>query len=311
MHDRIRAMADRNPRSKLRSMKRQYFFMTFFLAFGLFLLVYLPMEILFTIFECGPYVRIGFIAALFFADYLTVNYLVNHLWKDKWKREVPELLDVIKAPEPAYVMDEETARKLEETARIETKKKSGGFLAHLYRSLSPSDDAEEMPAFEPKPLVAIEAKEEKQVPSRLKKRREKEAAENPENQTQKDVSKPEPADHETAGEEKPVPSRVKKHEDPEKLQKKENPDRKDDSESKPDQKHSKKAKKHRKKKQEQKPKKVEETPKPARETVPAKAETEGGSWMTPLDEMKTEELETAVENALRQGYNPTSNERNK
>ena len=128
---------------------------------------------------------------------------------------------------------------------------------------------------------------------------------------QKDVSKPEPADHETTGEEKQVPSRVQKHADPEKLQKKENPDRKEDSESKPDQKHSKKAKKHRKKKQEQKPKKVEETPKPVRETVPAKAETEGGSWMTPLDEMKTEELETAVENALRQGYNPTSNERNK
>ena len=309
MRDRIKAMADRNPRSKLRSMKRQYFFMTFFLAFGLFLVVYLPMEILFTIFECGPYVRIGLIAALFFADYLTVNYLVNHLWKDKWKREVPELLDVIKAPEPAYVMDEETAKKLEETSRIETKKKNGGFLAHLYRSLSPSDDAEEMPTLEPKLPVAMEAKEEKQVPSRLKKRREKEAAEIAKNQIPKDVSTPVSADHETAGVEKPVPSGVKKHADLEKAEKRENQERKDDSESIPDQKRSKKSKKHHKKKQ--KPKQMEETPKSAEEAVLSKTETEGGSWMTPLDEMKTEELETAVENALRQGYNPTSNERNK
>ena len=35
------------------------------------------------------------------------------------------------------------------------------------------------------------------------------------------------------------------------------------------------------------------------------------NWSTPLDEMKTEELETAVEKAMRQGYNPISNERNK
>ncbi|MBR2676787.1 MAG: hypothetical protein IKE28_07745 [Solobacterium sp.] len=301
-------MADRNPRSKLRTMKRQYFFMTFFLAFGLFLVVYLPMEILFTIFECGPYVRLGLIAALFFADYLTVNYLVNHLWNDKWKREVPELLDEIKAPEPAYVMDEETAKKLEETAKIEKKKKNSGFLAHLYRSLSPSDDAEEMPTTAPESAEVHPAAEEKPVPSRMKKRREAEAAMEPENLPVKEVQEPQAAAPEEVKEEPQVPSHRKKRNENETVPE---PENREKAEPKPETQPSKKAKKQSKKKPERKNKKTEETKTAVEETTPVKTETESGSWMTPLDEMKTEELETAVENALRQGYNPTSNERNK
>ena len=301
-------MADRNPRSKLRTMKRQYFFMTFFLAFGLFLVVYLPMEILFTIFECGPYVRLGLIAALFFADYLTVNYLVNHLWNDKWKREVPELLDEIKAPEPAYVMDEETAKKLEETAKIEKKKKNNGFLAHLYRSLSPSDDAEEMPTTAPESAEVHPAAEEKPVPSRMKKRREAEAAMEPDNLPVKEVQEPQAEAPEEVKEEPQVPSRQKKRNENETVPE---PENREKAEPKPETQPSKKAKKQSKKKPERKNKKTEETKTAAEEKTPVKTETEGGSWMTPLDEMKTEELETAVENALRQGYNPTSNERNK
>ncbi len=264
-------------------MKRQYFFVTFLLAFGLFLAVYLPMEILFTIFEAGPYMRLGLIAVLFFADYLTVNYLVNHRWNDRWKREAPELLDVIKAPEPAYVMDEATAKKLEASARKETPKKNVSFFDRLYRSLSPSDDAElpsaELSTAENKKSAETEEtpkdaepKETPKAPSRMRKRMEQESAAQDEKQSEENAAKP----VETA---KPA----------------ERPEKK------------------RNKKNRSKPKHAQQKQKPAEASpeAPKKEESEGGSWMTPLDEMKTEELETAVENAMRQGYNPTSNERNK
>ena len=124
-------------------MKRQYFLVTFLLAIGLFLAVYLPMEILFTIFEAGPYLRLTLIVILLIADEIAVSYIVNKKQQSRWIREAPPLLDTIQAPEPEYIMDEETARRIEETRRIQTVRKNNSFLSRLYRSLSPSDDAED------------------------------------------------------------------------------------------------------------------------------------------------------------------------
>lgn len=124
-------------------MKRQYFLVTFLLAIGLFLAVYLPMEILFTIFEAGPYLRLTLIVILLIADEIAVSYIVNKKLQSRWIREAPPLLDTIQAPEPEYIMDEETARRIEETRRIQTVRKNNSFLSRLYRSLSPSDDAED------------------------------------------------------------------------------------------------------------------------------------------------------------------------
>ena len=53
------------------------------------------------------------------------------------------MLDTIQPPEPEYVMDEETARKLEETQRLQARKKNNTFFSRLYRSLAPTEDPEE------------------------------------------------------------------------------------------------------------------------------------------------------------------------
>ena len=105
MRARILAMSERNPRSKLRSMKRRYFWTTVAVYLGVFLFAYLMLEVLFMIFEAGPYTRLSAYAVLFVVSGVITDHIINQTLKDRWRREAPDILDVIKAPEPAYIPD--------------------------------------------------------------------------------------------------------------------------------------------------------------------------------------------------------------
>ena len=383
-------MAETNPRSKLRSMKRQYFLVTFLLTISLFLVVYLPMEILFTIFEAGPYVRLGFTAALFVADYIAVNFIVNHKLQSRFIREAAPMLDTIQPPEPEYVMDEETARKLEETQRLQARKKNNTFFSRLYRSLAPTEDPEEelhptseLPQQEsdkkeiakPNPKRKPELKQKKvkaeqqatqlrsrhadetnhstepkpsstsswqttvedmktadyndvvqalrnagetiepiqetapvktsadtdkapqrQLPSRRRRRQEQKAAEAAQ------ASVPRQESDSTVQKEKRQADRVKRNHTSKKEQRDSRAQRNQQQEVRHENIPKKRNDKTKKKRQ------------PANRVADSADQVQSSAasnWSTPLDEMKTEELETAVEKAMRQGYNPISNERNK
>ena len=98
-------MGERSPRSQLRSMKRRYFFTAMTVYLVVFLLGYLLAELLFMIFEASPYVKLAAMILLFLLDYIFTDYLINRKWNDKWRLEAPDLLEVIRAPEPAYMSE--------------------------------------------------------------------------------------------------------------------------------------------------------------------------------------------------------------
>ena len=382
-------MAETNPRSKLRSMKRQYFLVTFLLTISLFLVVYLPMEILFTIFEAGPYVRLGFTAALFVADYIAVNFIVNHKLQSRFIREAAPMLDTIQPPEPEYVMDEETARKLEETQRLQARKKNNTFFSRLYRSLAPTEDPEEelhptseLPQQEsdkkeiakPNPKRKPELKQKKVKAEQQATQRRSRHADETNHSTepkpsstsswQTTVEDMKTADYNDvvqalriAGEtiepiqetapvitsadtdnapQRQLPSRrrrrqeqiaaeaakasVPRQESDSAVQKeKRQADRvKRNHTSKKEQRDSRVQRKQQEVRHEHIHKKRNDITKKKRHPANRVADSANqaqssaaSNWSTPLDEMKTEELETAVEKAMRQGYNPISNERNK
>lgn len=68
-----------------------------------FLVAYLIAEVMFMIFEVNPYPRLVVLILLMILDGILTNYLMNHRWVEKWKREAPDVLDAIRAPEPAYI----------------------------------------------------------------------------------------------------------------------------------------------------------------------------------------------------------------
>ena len=100
---RILAMGERNPRSKLRAMKRRYFIAAAAVYFGVFLFSYLVLEILFMIFEAGPYTKLSALFVLFVITGVITDHIINQTLKDRWRREAPDILDSIKVPEPAYI----------------------------------------------------------------------------------------------------------------------------------------------------------------------------------------------------------------
>ena len=57
------------------------------------------------IFEAGPYTRLSAYAVLFVVSGVITDHIINQTLKDRWRREAPDILDVIKAPEPAYIPD--------------------------------------------------------------------------------------------------------------------------------------------------------------------------------------------------------------
>ena len=98
-------MNERNPRSKLRQMKRRYFAATMLVYLFLFPLIYLVCEIMFMIFETGPYTKLAVLLMFMVIDGVVTDHIINRVMKNRWQREAPDILDEIKAPEPAYIPD--------------------------------------------------------------------------------------------------------------------------------------------------------------------------------------------------------------
>lgn len=339
-------MAETNPRSKLRSMKRRYFWTVAALFFAVFLAFYLFLQIIFMIFELTPYTRLIVVAVVILLDMGIVHYLVNHRWNDRWKREAPELIDAIQVPEPAYIMDEKTAKELaakQAAAAKETKKK--GFFQRMIDSLAPVEETEEEtasipaqkeekkqqePAPKPKeshtPRHAMTYESPKEIPAaeaaavsaskqpssswqtkledmKTQKIEELLSAENDAEKKPK-AAEPVSVKQEAKQDEPPSAKRAKKKESKQQAASKKQAARSEQGkkESKPKQQDRKKTKKQKKGKR-----KAEEGKKPA--SKPPVKQAPG--WSTPFDEMKTEELQSAVEKALEGGYNPNSDERNK
>ena len=133
-----------NPRSKLRAMKRRYFFSTAAVYLFLFILLYLIAEVFFMIFEISPYPKLAAMISLFFLSAFCSDRLINHVFKEHWRREAPDLFDAIKAPEPAYI-EEQPQPENQETAPAE-KKKGLSALIPRFRSASSSSALIKRPA---------------------------------------------------------------------------------------------------------------------------------------------------------------------
>ena len=98
-------MNERNPRSKLRQMKRRYFAATALVYLVIFFIAYLVCEMLFMIFEAGPYTELAVLLMVMVIDGVLTDYIINTRMKNRWRREAPDILDDFKAPEPAYIPD--------------------------------------------------------------------------------------------------------------------------------------------------------------------------------------------------------------
>ena len=105
MRAKMMSMNERNPRSKLRQMKRRYFAATVLVYLVLFFIAYLIAEMLFMIFETGPFTELAVILMILVIDGVVTDYIINQRMKNRWRREAPDILDEFKAPEPAYIPD--------------------------------------------------------------------------------------------------------------------------------------------------------------------------------------------------------------
>ena len=105
MRAKMMSMNERNPRSKLRQMKRRYFAATAIVYLVLFFIVYLVCEMLFMILEAAPYTKLAVLLMVLVIDGVVTDYIINTRMKNRWRREAPDILDEIKAPEPAYIPD--------------------------------------------------------------------------------------------------------------------------------------------------------------------------------------------------------------
>ena len=134
MRARILAMDERNPRSKLPYMKRRYFIATMTVFLGIFLLAYLMLEILFMIFEAEPYTKLLVLFVLFVTDFVATDHIINQVYKDRWLREAPDILDAIKTPEPAYIPEGPSDAK-SDTAGTKDNKEVRRFHRTQYKEL--------------------------------------------------------------------------------------------------------------------------------------------------------------------------------
>ena len=105
MRAKMMCMNERNPRSKLRQMKRRYFAATAIVYLVLFFIAYLVCEMLFMILEAAPYTKLAVLLMVLVIDGVVTDYIINTRMKNRWRREAPDILDEIKAPEPAYIPD--------------------------------------------------------------------------------------------------------------------------------------------------------------------------------------------------------------
>ena len=105
MRAKMMSMNERNPRSKLRQMKRRYFAATAIVYLVLFFIAYLVCEMLFMILEAAPYTKLAVLLMVLVIDGVVTDYIINTRMKNRWRREAPDILDEIKAPEPAYIPD--------------------------------------------------------------------------------------------------------------------------------------------------------------------------------------------------------------
>ncbi len=105
MRAKMMSMNERNPRSKLRQMKRRYFAATAIVYLVIFFIAYLVCEMLFMILEAAPYTKIAVLLMVLVIDGVVADYIINTRMKNRWRREAPDILDEIKAPEPAYIPD--------------------------------------------------------------------------------------------------------------------------------------------------------------------------------------------------------------
>lgn len=317
----------------------QYFLTTAVLFTGIFVVLHFFSTVLFMISEISPYARLAVFFSIVAVDYFLVNYIVNVKLSSRWKREAPDLMDAIQVPEPEYVMDEETARKLEtEKAQAAATPKQPvrkGIIAKLLRSLAPVDDDS--------PEVVRENREEPGKPVTAPKPQPRHAAHSqgdastssdmagaPQQPSaakgwQKRLDEMETAklsevlpileQHDVKAE--PVSAREEKQVKKDIAGKPESEvkqtsrrlfsgRRKEKTETQPS-KPSKKQVKERKRRKAGKKEKPNAAVSESSESLSASA----SSWSVPFDEMETEELETAVEKAMDGGYNPTSKERNK
>lgn len=103
MRAKMLSMSERNPRSKLRQMKRRYFAATVIVYLVLFFIAYLVCEMLFMILEASPYTKLAVLLMVMVIDGVVTDYIINTRMKNRWRREAPDILDEIKAPEPAYI----------------------------------------------------------------------------------------------------------------------------------------------------------------------------------------------------------------
>ncbi len=103
MRAKMMSMNERNPRSKLRQMKRRYFAATAIVYLVLFFIAYLVCEMLFMILEAAPYTKLAVLLMVLVIDGVVTDYIINTRMKNRWRREAPDILDEIKAPEPAYI----------------------------------------------------------------------------------------------------------------------------------------------------------------------------------------------------------------
>ncbi len=93
------------------------------------------------IFELTPYVRLTVLILLFFIDYALTNYIINTVWKDRWRREAPDLLDAIRTPEPAYIPEESVPQNRQSDA-AESKQEVRKFRRRQHEALKDSDKNE-------------------------------------------------------------------------------------------------------------------------------------------------------------------------
>lgn len=103
MRAKMMSMNERNPRSKLRQMKRRYFAATAIVYLVIFFIAYLVCEMLFMILEAAPYTKLAVLLMGLVIDGVVTDYIINTRMKNRWRREAPDILDEIKAPEPAYI----------------------------------------------------------------------------------------------------------------------------------------------------------------------------------------------------------------
>ncbi len=84
------SMSNKNPRSKLSQMKRKYFFSVILYFVSYFLITLLVAEILFTITEAIPTIRLVVIIFLIVTDIIFTNYVLNSDLK-QWLRAPIEI----------------------------------------------------------------------------------------------------------------------------------------------------------------------------------------------------------------------------